>query len=70
MFYTIKIKEWKWGRRRPNNFILVLISPTVFFQIQGNKISQKTAPPLIFGEILTRLCCPGETLDSQLKEIF
>ena len=39
------------------------------YEIQVFEISQKTPPSLISG-ILPRLCCPGETLDSQLNQTF
>ena len=46
----------------------ILVSPTVL-EIQGFEKSQKTPTPN-FREILLRLCCPGETLNSQLRLIF
>jgi len=40
------------------------------FEIQGSEKNVKTPPTPKFGEILPRLCRPGETLDSQLGQIF
>jgi len=43
----------------------ISLSPTIF-EIPGFEKSKKKETTLKFGELLPQLCCPGETLDSQL----
>jgi len=52
----------KWGRRRPNTSMFVLIYPTVF------EIPRKHHPTPNFAKRLPRLCCPGETRFPAIKE--
>jgi len=47
----------------------ILISQTVFEITEVRKIAEITPTPN-FLEILPRLWCSGETLDSQLSQIF
>jgi len=47
-----------------------ILIPRTVFEIQGSEKNVKNTPTPNFGEILPRLCRPGETLDSQLGQIF
>jgi len=66
VIYQEKVSEKKKNKAEDD---LTLPSPTVF-EIRGSKYLQKHPSPLIFGEILIRLCCLGDTLNAQLRQIF